>query len=86
MSESGIVLEEVSEWLSYEPEAGRRAFSTTSTTTGETIVVELSPVTKMITKVLKRHQFFGLPSQVHRADWYRHLDAPRLEALKQALG
>lgn len=86
MSESGIVLEEVSEWLSYEPVAGRRAFMTTSAYTREKIVVEVSTVTKMITNVLKRHQFFGLPSQVHRADWYRHLDGPRLEALREALG
>lgn len=86
MSEGNNPPEEVFEWLSYEPEAGRRAFSTTSTITREKIVVEFSPVTKMITKVLRRNEFFGLPSQVHRADWYRHLDGQRLEALQRALG
>lgn len=86
MSESGIVLEEVSEWLSYEPEAGRRAFMTTSAYTREKIVVEVSTVTKMITNVLKFAPIFQIPWAIHRADWYRHLDGTRLEALREALG
>lgn len=85
MSESGIVLEEVSEWLSYEPVAGRRAFRLLSLKEEE-IIVEMSTVTKMITNVLKFAPIFQIPWAIHRADWYRHLDGPRLEALKQALG
>lgn len=86
MGEGNNPPEEVFEWLSYEPEAGCRAFSIISPITREKIVVELSPVTKMVTRVLRRHEFFGLPTQVHRADWYSYLDGSRLEALQRALG
>lgn len=76
---------EVFEWLSYEPEAGRRAFRINPDTENG-IVVELSTVTKMVTSVLRFDPIFMMPRRVHRADWFKHLDGTTLNTLKEALG